>query len=123
MKGNKMGKFGPIIKVVLKKAGKSLAKTATLKALKLKDIKPLNAREDCVTRNYNNKSSPLYKNSIANKECYNPNLPIDKDPKKWKEKDLFSAMESPLYKYDKKLQNMAKDYIRHRTKKRFNGLK
>lgn len=118
-----MGKLGPIVGVVLKKVGKNLAKTATLKALKLKEVKPLNAREDCFERNYTNKSSPLYKNNKISKECYNSNLPIDKNPKKWDEKDLFNAIESPLYKYDKKLQTMAKEYINHRAKKRYNGLK
>ena len=74
-------------------------------------------------KNYYDKSSPLYRNKRLIKEYYNPNLPIDKKPQNWNADDLFNAMESPLYKHDKQLQNMTKEYIKHRSKRRYCGLK
>lgn len=67
--------------------------------------------------------APLYRNKKLIKEYYNPNLPIDKKPQNWNVDDLFNAMESPLYKHDKQLQNMTKEYIKHRSKRRYCGLK
>ena len=54
------------------------------------------------------------------KECYDKKIPLDKQPQKWDADDLFNAIESPLYKYDKKLQDMSKEYIRHRSNTRYN---
>ena len=109
----------PIISSAARYVGKNALKKAGLKFLDSGGIKTLNKREDYAVKKYYDKSSPLYKNKKLIKEYYNPKLPIDKKPKNWDADDLFNAMESPLYKYDKQLQNMAKEYIKPRSTRRY----
>lgn len=112
--------YSSIIHSATKLIGKNAIKKTGLKFLDSEGIKPLNKREDYAINKYYDKSSSLYKNKKLIKEYYNPKLPIDKKPKNWDAEDLFNAMESPLYKYDKQLQNMAKEYIVHRSNRRYN---
>ena len=99
------------------------AKYFGLKNIDSAGIKELNKKEDYAINAYRDKSSKLYKNKKLLKEYYNPDRPIDKKVSKWNEKDLINAVNSPLYKYDKNLQSMAKNYIKKRAKHRYNGLK
>lgn len=110
--------LAPITKLTLKYGAKKLG----LKALDSNGANITNPREDYAMQQYNNPSSAIYKNNELLKEYYNPDLPIDKDVKKWSATDLVNATNSPLYKHDTLLQNKAKEYINNRAKRRFNGL-
>ena len=115
--------FPILVDFALKNAGKYIAKNFGLKVLNSKGAHNLNTREDYAINAYRDKSGKLYKNKNLIKEYYNSDLPIDKKVSKWNEKDLINAVNSPLYKYDKNLQSMAKNYIKKRAKHRYNGLK
>ena len=102
--------------------GKQLSKTVGKKAFSGATgidlgITPLNGNEDetvNLLREYQNPNSPMAQNVSEMDfihEISNTNSPLYKDVS-----DLANAYNSPLYKYNKKLQDKTREYIQTKWK-------
>lgn len=107
--------------------GKQLSKTVGKKAFSGATgidlgIKPLNGNEDetvNLLREYQNPNSPMAQNVSEMDfihEISNTNLLLYKDVSDWTNADLANAYNSPLYKYNKKLQDKTREYIQTKWK-------
>ena len=107
--------------------GKQLLKTGGKKAFSETTgidlgIKPLNENEDEtieLLKEYQNPNSPMAQNVSEMDfihEISDTNSPLYKDISEWTNADLASAYNSPLYKYNKKLQDKAREYIQTKWK-------
>jgi len=107
--------------------GKQLLKTGGKKAFSETTgidlgIKPLNENEDEtieLLKEYQNPNSPMAQNVSEMDfihEISDTNSPLYKDISEWTNADLARAYNSPLYKYNKKLQDKAREYIQTKWK-------
>lgn len=85
-------------------------------------IKPLNENEDetvNLLREYQNPNSPMAQNVNETDfihEISDRNSPLYKDVSDWTNAYLAKAYVSPLYKYNKKLQDKTREYIQIKWK-------
>lgn len=107
--------------------GKQLSKTVGKKSFSKVTgidlgIKPLNENEDEtieLLKEYQNSNSPIAQNVSEMDFIHavsDTNSPLYKDVSDWTNADLANAYNSPLYKYNKKLQDKAKEYIQTKWK-------
>ncbi|MBQ4400079.1 MAG: hypothetical protein II830_02145 [Alphaproteobacteria bacterium] len=117
----------PILPTVMKFLGKQLLKTGGKKAFSGATgidlgTKPLNENEDetvNLLREYQNPNSPIAQNVSEMDfvhEIPDRNSPLYKDISDWINADLARAYDSPLYKYNKKLQDKTREYIQTKWK-------
>ena len=116
-----------LLPIAMKILGKQLLKTGGKKAFSgITDIDlgitPLNTDEEETVellKEYQNPNSSIAQNingmDFIN-EISDKNSPLYKDISDWTNADLARAYDSPLYKYNKKLQDKANEYVRTKWK-------